>query len=80
MKYRVFISYRRSNGGLERTKDLSWRDQAKLPESMRELGYYNGVEYNHAYLDSTVQKLAGYLGKRRYFFLSPDVWQEEPGG
>lgn len=48
--------------------DLSWRDQEKLPESMRELGYYNGVEYNHAYLDFTVQKLAGYLGKRRYFF------------
>ncbi len=68
MKYKVFISYRRSNGGLERAKDLSWRDQAKLPESMRELGYYNGVEYNHAYLDSTVQKLAGYLGKRRHFF------------
>lgn len=72
MKYKVFISYRRrrSNGGLERAKDLSWRDQAKLPESMRELGYYNGVEYNHVYLDSTVQKLAGYLGKRRHFSIT----------
>lgn len=47
--------------------DLSWRDEENLPESMRGLGYYNGVEYNPLYLDSTVKKLAGYLGKRRHF-------------
>ncbi len=47
--------------------DLSWRDEENLPESMRGLGYYNGVEYHSLYLDATVKKLAGYLGKRRHF-------------
>ena len=27
--------------------DLSWRDEENLPESMRGLGYYNGVELIH---------------------------------
>lgn len=47
--------------------DLSWRDEERLPESLHGLGYYNGVEYSDLYLDSTVKKLAGYIGQKQNF-------------
>lgn len=69
---RIEIEYAKKYGKtiipVYRKGDLSWCDEERLPESLHGLGYYNGVEYSDLYLDSTVKKLAEYIGRKRNFF------------